>query len=189
MRQTGTQPGIEHAASSEAWLRHTLEEILVQLRVLLDIDGCAFQTVDWDHRQIHLAGAWFETPAIRATLRPVLERPYDPERGGVTEAAIEGGRPLLLGSVAGWSGAEALRERLREHLDEPTADAAWAWYETSSFISCPVRTTGGRTIGVLGPTGCPPTPPPPPPSAPPSCSAARPAARAPRSCCTPPRRR
>ncbi|HTN23014.1 MAG TPA: GNAT family N-acetyltransferase [Solirubrobacteraceae bacterium] len=149
MRQTGMDPGIEHAASSEAWLRHTLEEILVQLRVLLDIDGCAFQTVDWDRREIHLAAAWFETPAIRATLRPVLERPYDPERGGVTEAAIERGRPLLLGSVAQWSGAEALRERLREHLDEATADAAWSWYETSTFIACPVRTTGGRTLGVL----------------------------------------
>jgi serine phosphatase RsbU (regulator of sigma subunit)/GNAT superfamily N-acetyltransferase len=156
MRQTGMEPAIEHAASSEAWLRHTLEEILVQLRVLLDIDGCAFQTVDWDSRQIHLAAAWFETPAIRATLRPVLERPYDPERGGVTEAAIERGRPLLLGSVTNWSGAEALRERLREHLDEATAEAAWAWYETSTFISCPVRTTGGRTIGVLALSSAPP---------------------------------
>ncbi len=149
MRQTGMEPGIEHAASSEAWLRHTLEEILVQLRVLLDIDGCAFQTVDWDLGQIHLAAAWFETPAIRATLRPVLERPYDPERGGVTEAAIARGRPLLLDNVAQWAGADALRERLREHLDETTAAAAWAWYETSTFIACPVRTTGGRTLGVL----------------------------------------
>ncbi len=149
MRPTGMEPGIEHAASSEAWLRHTLEEILVQLRVLLDIDGCAFQTVDSERGQIRLAAAWFQTPAIRATLRPVLERPYDPERGGVTEAAIERGRPLLLADVSHWSGAVALRERLREHLDEASAEAAWAWYETSTFIACPVRTTGGRTLGVL----------------------------------------
>lgn len=39
-------PAYEHAASSEAWLRRTLEEILSQIRVLLDVDGCAFQTID-----------------------------------------------------------------------------------------------------------------------------------------------
>ena len=44
------EAGIEHAASSAIWLRHTLEEILSQVRVLLDIDGCAFQTVDWEPR-------------------------------------------------------------------------------------------------------------------------------------------
>jgi GAF domain-containing protein/GNAT superfamily N-acetyltransferase len=158
MRQTGTDPGIEHAASSEAWLRHTLEEILMQLRVLLDIDGCAFQTVDWERGHIRPAAAWFETPAIRATLQAVLDRPYDPERGGVTEAAIEDGRPLLLTDVSRWSGSDALRERLREHLDEATAEAAWAWYATSSFISCPVRTAGGRTLGVLALSAAPPRP-------------------------------
>ncbi len=156
MRQSGTDPGIEHAASSEAWLRHTLEEILMQLRVLLDIDGCAFQTVDWERGHISPAAAWFETPAIRATLQAVLDRPYDPERGGVTEAAIERGRPLLLDGVSKWSGRDALRARLREHLDEATAEAAWAWYETSSFIACPVRTTGGRTLGVLALSAAPP---------------------------------
>jgi GAF domain-containing protein/GNAT superfamily N-acetyltransferase len=158
MRHTGTEPGIEHAASSEAWLRHTLEEILLQLRVLLDIDGCAFQTVDWERGHISPAAAWFETPAIRATLQPVLDRPYDPERGGVTEAAIERGRPLLLDDVTDWAGSEALRARLGENLDEETAAAAWAWYETSSFISCPVRTTGGRTLGVLALSSAPPRP-------------------------------
>jgi serine phosphatase RsbU (regulator of sigma subunit)/GNAT superfamily N-acetyltransferase len=159
MRQTGMEPGIEHAASSEAWLRHTLEEILVQLRVLLDIDGCAFQMVDADRGHIRVAASWFETPAIGATLRPLLERPYDPERGGVTEAAVERGRPLLLDDVSQWAGGEALRARLREHLDPSTADAAWAWYETSTFISCPVRTTGGRTLGVLALSSAPPRPP------------------------------
>jgi serine phosphatase RsbU (regulator of sigma subunit)/GNAT superfamily N-acetyltransferase len=159
MGQTGMDLGIEHAASSESWLRHTLEEILVQLRVLLDIDGCAFQTIDWERGHINLAAAWFETPAIRATLRPVLDRPYDAERGGVTEGAVQSGRPLLLGDVSQWSGGEALRARLREHLDEAAADAAWAWYETSSFIACPVRTAGGRTLGVLALSSAAPRPP------------------------------
>jgi GAF domain-containing protein len=149
-------PGIEHDASSEAWLRHTLEEILLQVRVLLDVDGCAFQTVDWERGHIRPAAMWFETPAIRATLQPVLDRPYDPERGGVTEAAIERGEPLLINDVARWEGGEALRARLHEQLDETTAASAWAWYEASSFISCPVRTTGGRTLGVLALSATPP---------------------------------
>ena len=57
MNGAGTEPGIEHSASSEVWLRHTLEEILAQVRVLLDIDGCAFQTVDWEHGHISPAAA------------------------------------------------------------------------------------------------------------------------------------
>jgi len=143
------EAGIEHAASSAIWLRHTLEEILAQVRVLLDVDGCAFQTVDWERGHISPAAAWFATQEVRAALRPVLDRPYDVERGGVTEAAIERGEPLLITDVQSWAGADALRERLREQLDDEAAATAWAWYRTSSFISCPVQTTLGRTLGVL----------------------------------------
>jgi GAF domain-containing protein len=159
MSDAGTEPGIEHAASSAIWLRQTLEEILVQLRVLLDIDGCAFQTVDWESGHISPAAAWFETPEIRAALQPVLDRRYDAARGGVTEAAIERGESLLIGDIETWSGAEALRARLREQLDEAAAATAWAWYRTSSFISCPVQTSLGRTLGVLALSCAPPRPP------------------------------
>jgi GAF domain-containing protein len=148
--------GIEHDASSETWLRQTLEEILLQVRVLLGVDGCAFQTVDSERGRIRPAAMWFQTPAIRATLQPILDRPYDRERGGVTEAAIERGEPLLINDVKHWKGAEALRARLNEQLGQPAAAAAWQWYEASSFISCPVRTTGGRMLGVLALSRSPP---------------------------------
>ncbi|MDP1848306.1 MAG: SpoIIE family protein phosphatase [Solirubrobacteraceae bacterium] len=159
MNGAGTEPGIEHAATSEVWLRHTLEEILSQVRVLLDIDGCAFQTVDWERGHIRPAAAWFETPEIRAAMQPVLDRPYDVARGGVTEAAIERGEPLLISDIERWDGAPALRARLREQLDEAAAETAWAWYRTSTFISCPVQTTSGRTLGVLAMSAAPPRPP------------------------------
>ena len=152
------EAGIEHAASSAIWLRHTLEEILSQVRVLLDIDGCAFQTVDWERGHISPAAAWFETQTVRAALQPVLDRPYDIDRGGVTEAAIERGEPLLITDIQTWAGADALRARLREQLDGEAADTAWAWYRTSSFISCPVQTTLGRTLGVLALSATPPRP-------------------------------
>ena len=159
MREEGGEPPIEHAASSAVWLRHTLEEILCQLRALLDIDGCAFQTVDWERGQISPAAAWFETRAIRAALQPVLARPYDAARGGVTEAAIERGEPLLITDIETGPGAGALRARLREQLDEAAAETAWAWYRTSTFISCPVKTALGRTLGVLALSAAPPRPP------------------------------
>ena len=152
------EAGIEHAASSAIWLRHTLEEILSQVRVLLDIDGCAFQTVDWQRGHISPAAAWFETQEVRAALQPVLDRPYDTERGGVTEAAIERGEPLLITDIQTWAGADALRARLRAQLDDEAAATAWAWYRTSSFISCPVQTTLGRTLGVLALSATPPRP-------------------------------
>jgi GAF domain-containing protein len=154
-----TEQAIEHAATSETWLRHTLEEILSQIRVLLDVDGCAFQTIDFERRHITPAASWFETSELRAAMQPVFDRPYDPERGGVTEAAVERGETVLIDDMEHWGGAGALRARLRSQLDEADARAAWEWYRTSSFISCPVRTAGGRVLGVLALSASPPRPP------------------------------
>jgi GAF domain-containing protein len=131
------------------WLRHTLEEIIGQIRRLLDVSGCAFQVVDFDEGSIRPAAAWFATDEVRAAMTPVLERPYDVERPGVTEAAIERGEALLIQRFDDWEGAARLRERLQAELDPQDADLAWDWYRTSSFISCPVRTAAGRTLGVL----------------------------------------
>jgi GAF domain-containing protein len=141
--------GIEDAASPEAWLQQTLDEVLARVRRLLHVSGCAFQVVDWKRKLIHPAAAWFADEGTREALAAVLTRPYDPDRPGVTEAAIERGEPLLLTSVHEWSGADVLRARLRDQLDPEAAARAWAWYESSSYISCPVRTAGGRTLGVL----------------------------------------
>jgi GAF domain-containing protein len=152
------EQGIEHAATSETWLRHTLEEILSQIRVLLDVDGCAFQTIDFERRHITPAASWFETAELRTAMQPVFDRPYDPERGGVTEAAVERGETVLIDDMEAWRGAGALRARLRAELDEDGAQAAWEWYRTSSFISCPVRTAGGRVLGVLALSASPPRP-------------------------------
>src|SRR5690348_18349760 len=101
------QRGIEDDVSAEAWLRRTLDEILARVRALLDVSGCAFQVVDWRRGVIRPAAEWFEDEEPRQALEAVLTRPYDPRRGGVTEAAIERGEPLLIDSVQGWEGAEA----------------------------------------------------------------------------------
>src|ERR1700750_1506372 len=143
------QRGNEEVVSSEAWLEQTLDEILARVRELLDVTGCAFQVVDWERGQIRPAAAWFADDETREALHAVLTRPYDPERGGVTEAAIESGRPLLIDSVADWTGAERLHHRLTDELGPEAAARAWAWYEGSSYISCPVRTAEGQTLGVL----------------------------------------
>lgn len=141
--------GIEHAASSEQWLRHTLEEILGQVRRLLEPTGCAFLVVDWEEGLIRPAAAWFDSDEVRAAMTPMLTRPYEPERAGLTEAAIEQGRAMLLARIEDWGGAARLRERIEERLPEDGARVVWDWYRGSSFISCPVRTAGGRTLGVL----------------------------------------
>ena len=46
----------------------------------------------------------------------MLSRPYDTERPGITEAAIERGAPLLMDDITQWPGADALRRRLDEQL-------------------------------------------------------------------------
>jgi GAF domain-containing protein len=130
-------------------LRHTLDEIIGQIRRLLDVSGCAFQVVDFEAGTIRPAAAWFASDEARDAMSPVLERSYDRERPGVTEAAIERGESLLIADFEAWEGATGVRTRLQEELAPETARIAWDWYRSSSFISCPVRTAGGRTLGVL----------------------------------------
>jgi len=76
----------------------------------------------------------------------------------VTEAAIERGEALLLQHFEEWEGAAALHGRLQAELEPEVARVAWDWYRSSSFISCPVRTAGGRTLGVLALSAAPPRP-------------------------------
>ena len=141
------------------WLRHTLEEIIGQIRRLLDVSGCAFQVVDFEEGMIRPAAQWFATDEVRDAMSPVLARPYDVQRPGVTEAAIESGDALLIERFDGWEGAAPLMERLRAELDPADAQLALDWYRSSSFISCPVRTAGGRTLGVLALSSRTPQPP------------------------------
>ena len=141
--------GIEHAASSEAWLRQTLDEIVSQLRRLFDLSGCAFQMVDWDRRHIEPVAAWFDSDAVRATFGAVLRRPYEPERAGLTEAAIERRAPLLIARIEDWAGARPLEQRLRTSLPPDAAQLMWDWYRSSSFMACPVQAPDGRILGVL----------------------------------------
>jgi GAF domain-containing protein/GNAT superfamily N-acetyltransferase len=140
-------PGGEH--SSQAWLTRTLEEILFQIRSLLELSGAAFQVVDAARREIEAAASWFVNQEAQDAFGPILRRPYDPDRPGVTEAAIEEERPLLIPRLERWVGAAGHRERVDERLPGGAALHTWEWYRRSSFIACPVRTAGGRTLGVL----------------------------------------
>jgi len=143
------EPGVVHAAGSEAWLRRTLEEIVFQVRALLDVTGVSFLVVDWERRHISPAASWFASAEVRDVFERVLDRPYDTSRPGVTEAAIERGVPIRIERIEDWPGGEALRRRLLDTLDPDGAKRIWDWYASSSFLSCPVRTGDGRVLGVL----------------------------------------
>ena len=141
---------------TEGWLHDTLEQLITQIRALLDVTGVAFVTVDEERATIRPAAAWFTSDDASRAFTPLLDRPYDPERGGVTEAAVESGMAVLIPRISEWPGAEGLRDRLAEHLDDQLAQLAWDFYATASFISAPVRTAGGRTFGVLAISSNPP---------------------------------
>jgi len=79
----------------------------------------------------------------------VLSRPYDPERAGITEAAIERRAPLLMSDIEAWSGAAALRRRLFDQLPPERAQLTWDFYVSSALLSCPVEAPDGRILGVL----------------------------------------
>lgn len=86
---------------------------------------------------------------MREALGSVLDRPYDTERPGLTEAAIERGAPLLMADIERWPGAQALRRRLEESLPPEQARLTWDFYASSALLACPVQTPDGRMLGVL----------------------------------------
>jgi hypothetical protein len=105
--------------------------------------------VDWDRQYIRPVTAWFSSPQVREALGAVLSRPYDTERPGITEAAIERGSPLLMDDITRWPGAEALRRRLEDELPAAQARLTWDFYASSALLACPVQTPDGRMLGVL----------------------------------------
>lgn len=122
----------------------------------MGIDAAAFLVVDWVSEQIYPAAEWFASADLRDALMPLLNRRYDRERPGLTEGAIEQGRPLLLAHVEHWARSVALRDRLERDLPRDQAERTWDWYQRASAISCPVRTSEGRTLGVLALSATPP---------------------------------
>jgi GAF domain-containing protein len=105
--------------------------------------------VDWEARYIRPAAAWFSTPSVGAAFGAVLSRPYDPDRAGITEAAIERRAPLLVDRMENWPGAAALRRRLEDELPPEQARHTWEWYGASCLLSVPVQAPDGRILGVL----------------------------------------
>lgn len=142
-----------------ASLEHTLDEIIASVRRLMLIDAAAFLVVDWRTEQISPAAAWFAHEDLRDALMPLLHRRYDRARPGLTEGAIEQGRPLLLAHVEEWARTVQLRERLERDFPPEQARRTWDWYQHASAISCPVLTSDGRTLGVLALSATPPLPP------------------------------
>src|SRR4051794_41535091 len=127
---TGAQAG----TVTQGWLHDTLEQLIDQIRTLLDVTGVAFVTVDRDRAAIRPAAAWFASEAASRAFTPLLERPYDPERAGVTEAAVESGRAVLIPRVAEWQGAGRARARHAQRLHPPPAPPARGLYRPASFI-------------------------------------------------------
>jgi GAF domain-containing protein len=115
----------------------------------MSVDAAAFLVVDQRRTTVRSTADWFASSLLRRALAPTLNRPYDRSLPGLTEAAIERGRPLFLPRLEDWEAAPQLRVQAEGLLGKQGADRAWELYRQSSVISCPVKTTLGQTLGVL----------------------------------------
>ena len=129
------------------WL--ALERIIEHVRTLVRCDVASFQIVDPGRTTIEPVASWFASPALQLALEPFLRRRYDRERPGLTEAALERGRPLLLPRLEDWEAAPRVLEAAREAMGQQEAERAWQIYSRCSVISCPVNASLGRALGVL----------------------------------------
>ena len=126
-----------------------LDRIIEHVRELVRCDMAAFQIVDLPRQQMEPVASWFATPDLRAAFEPLLSRPYDRARPGLTEAALERGRPLLLPRLEDWEAAPRMLAAARDAMGVEEANEAWQLYRRASVISCPVQASLGRTLGVL----------------------------------------
>jgi serine phosphatase RsbU (regulator of sigma subunit) len=121
-----------------------LDLVLSHLRELVGADATLLLTVDRDRATIAPIAWWFSSPQLHAAVAPAMERSYDRARPGLTEAALERGRPLLLPRLEDWEAAGHLRE-----LVGAQKTGAWELIRRTSAIACPIRTALGRTLGAL----------------------------------------
>ena len=87
-------------------------------------------------------GARRDDPGPRAPVRPRApgrDRGGDRARRVAAPAATSRSGRARPPCARAWRRSSSPRSR----------GVAWDWYRSSSFISCPVRTAGGRTLGVL----------------------------------------
>ena len=96
------------------------------------------------------AAAWFESDAVREAFGAVLSRPYEPERAGVTEAAIEAGAAVAARATSRTGPApSAARPPRGAPGPGHRASASGTGIARPRSWPCPVRTPGGRMLGAL----------------------------------------
>jgi serine phosphatase RsbU (regulator of sigma subunit) len=122
-----------------------LDLVLEHLRRLVRADAAILMSVDRARTAIAPKASWFSSNELRDALEPALERPYDRQRPGLTEATLERGRSLLLPRLEDWEAAGYPREIV---TSSSTAHA-WELIRRASTICCPVRTPLGRTLGAI----------------------------------------
>lgn len=122
-----------------------LDLVLEHLRRLIRADAALLLSVDRGRTAITPNASWFSSSELRGALEPSLERPYDRQRPGLTEATLERGRPLLLPRLEDWEAAGYPREI----VTEGSTAHAWELIRRASAICCPVRTPLGRTLGAI----------------------------------------
>ena len=126
-----------------------LERIIGHVRGLVRCDVASFQVLTPARTRVEPIASWFATPALRESLEPFLHRPFDRSRPGLTEAALERARPLLLPRLEDWEAAPRLLAAARDAVGVAAAEEAWHLYGRCSVISCPVNASFGRALGVL----------------------------------------
>lgn len=113
------------------------------------IDAAAFVVVDAERGTVEPAAQWFASPMVERAVTPHLTRPFDPGSPGLVEAVLDRAQPLFLMRVDSWQAADLLRAQIERDAGEDLADEVWDTFGRASMIACPVRTSLGRTLGVL----------------------------------------
>jgi len=122
-----------------------LDLVFEHLRRLVRADAAVLMSVDRERSTVEPSASWFSSTELHSALTPALTRPYDRNRPGLTEAALERGRPLLLPRLEDWEAAGFPREI----LTSASSEQAWELIRRASAICCPVRTSLGRTLGAI----------------------------------------
>ncbi|HEX2072016.1 MAG TPA: GAF domain-containing SpoIIE family protein phosphatase [Thermoleophilaceae bacterium] len=122
-----------------------LDLVLEHLRRLVRADAVVLTSVDRARKTIEPTASWFSSPELHDALAPALSRPYDRRRPGLTEAALERGRPLMLPRLEDWEAAGYPRDI----VTSASTTHAWELIRRASAICCPIRTPLGRILGAI----------------------------------------
>jgi GAF domain-containing protein len=127
----------------------TLARLTEHVRALLPATAVIVATVDERRTVVERSAGWFADPRLSEAVGQGGRYRLDPRGRAVTDSILTRDKPLFLSRLRIWEMAPDLLKVLVESHGPERARAIWRGCREAAVIASPLRSEGGRGLGLL----------------------------------------